>query len=488
MVKFNDETIEKIFGAEDAENEDDQRFKEYFFFNRTYENLKSNLPIRILVGHKGIGKSAMLKRAYLENVENSDLAVWIRPNELIPHIGQVGDIDFNKQIENWKAGLLDAVARKSLELINHGGVDTESLNNTVRKGASTVFELIRNIAQGMNKAAADGVTSRIVGNFLKQDEIYIYIDDIDRGWSASPENIRNISALLNAIRDMAGDDKRFKFRIGLRTDVYFLVRTSDESTDKIERHVIWVTWSNHEILAVIAKRIETYFESDISQQQILKMNQTDITKNILSRVITPIFDGKGHWSNRPIHNVLLSLTRKRPRDLVKLLHGAARKAYANDHVLISSGDLEGTFEQYSGERLQDIVNEFKSELPNLEALVFGMRPTTMERRTSDSFLFKTDVLVKKIKNIMGQNRFLFTSKRSVNTSSLIQFLYKIDFITARKDFPGRVERKYFEQNRFLANEFVDFGFDWEVHPAYRWALQPVDVMEVMSSITPESDN
>ena len=66
--------------------------------------------------------------------------------------------------------------------------------------------------------------------------------------------------------------------------------------------------------------------------------------------------------------------------------------------------------------------------------------------------------------------------------TLIQFLYKVDFITARKDLDGLPDRKYFDQNQFLANEFVDFGYDWEVHPAYRWALQPQDVRDVMSQV------
>ena len=58
----------------------------------------------------------------------------------------------------------------------------------------------------------------------------------------------------------------------------------------------------------------------------------------------------------------------------------------------------------------------------------------------------------------------------------------MDFITARRVIDGIIERKYFDQARFLANEFVDFGYDWEIHPAYRWALQPQNVSDVLDSI------
>ena len=61
-------------------------------------------------------------------------------------------------------------------------------------------------------------------------------------------------------------------------------------------------------------------------------------------------------------------------------------------------------------------------------------------------------------------------------------MYKINFLTARKDTADRIVRKYFEENNFLSNKFVDFGFDWEIHPAYRWALQPENVLDIINTL------
>ncbi len=483
LEKFDDQTIERIFGAEDAENEEDKRFKEYFFFNRTYSNISIDMPIRILVGHKGIGKSALLRRAYLENEENSELAVWVKPNDLTAHISGNEQLEFNQLIEHWKDGLLSAVALKAFNRLGPTGQNgnQQVRFKQLRSGASSLIQII---AEYANKkiSVSDAVTKNIVTNFLNTRKIFIYIDDIDRGWNASEGSIKNISALLNALRDLSGADRNLKFRIGLRTDVYYLVRTSDESTDKIERNVVWLSWTNHEILAVIAKRIETFFGSTIDQEGIIKLNQTDMSRNILSKVITPTFEGQGHWSKRPIHNVLLSLTRKRPRDLVKLLHGAARNAFVHDNTRISTQNLEAAFEPYSSERLQDTINEFRSELPQIEQLLIGMRPTKRQRRTSENYLYTTDQLILKMKEVIGHSNLFYTNRKQVSPKSLIQFLHKIDFITARKDLDDRIERKYFDQNRFLANEFTDFGYDWEVHPAYRWALQPQDVHDIWAQI------
>jgi hypothetical protein len=155
----------------------------------------------------------------------------------------------------------------------------------------------------------------------------------------------------------------------------------------------------------------------------------------------------------------------------------------SNNDIISATNLESYFEPYSQERLQDIVNEFRSEMPNIEKLLLNMKPTRKERRTSESFRFSTDQLSAKINHIMGHVTISFSNGRQVNARSIIQFLYKIDFITARIDRDGSIERKYFDQSRFLANDIVEYGYGWEIHPAYRWALQPNDLQDVIDSVS-----
>lgn len=469
MPNFDDANIEKLFGADDAENERPERFKEYFYYNLAYESLISELPVRILVGHKGVGKSALLKRAYISDQEESKPCIWLRPDALLNvQSATRAEDQFIQRIEIWKRGIL-------LEVITEFfGEDTMRVAPELRNAKAK--DLIRLLIKGLDEWKKGDILTHPAA-------INIYIDDIDRGWSASLVDIKNISALLNAMRDIGGQEQRIRFRIGLRSDVYFLVRTSDESTDKIERNIIWLRWTNDEVLRLAAKRIATFFSMNISQDKIDKLNQIDISRTILSKVIDPEFKGRGHWDNRPIHNVLLSLTRARPRDLIKLFHLAAKRAHAKGADVIASTHLEASFETYSQERLQDIINEFKSELPDIDRLLLSMKPSKRERKTALSYQFTTDALSVKLNNIISQNRFRFTNGRPITAKSLIQFLYKIDFITARKDSSsGEIDRKFFDEGRFLASEVADFGYNWEIHPAYRWALQPHDVQTLLDSL------
>src|SRR5690348_5910758 len=105
MVAFTDETIQRLFGVEDAENEEPARLKEYFFRNKAYENLTSNLPIRLLIGHKGTGKSALLKVAYTEDQENNILSLWLRPDDVRGAVPDLTKGDLNSRIDAWKRGL-----------------------------------------------------------------------------------------------------------------------------------------------------------------------------------------------------------------------------------------------------------------------------------------------------------------------------------------------------------------------------------------------
>lgn len=483
MVKFNDENIRKLFGAEDAENETPERLKEVFFRNKAYDNLVSEIPIRIIVGHKGVGKSALLKVAYLEDIEKGVPAIWFQPGDLKALPISKGQ-EFTQMIETWKVSLINLIFQSVVENLvpDHDSSKLKKINGTV---SSLILAIKEFVDQRSDNITTQGAI-KIISSFRQNNMIRVYLDDLDRGWDASKFQIEAISALLNAIRDLCGSEQNLHFRLGLRSDVYFIVRTSDESTDKVEQNIIWLVWNNHEILVLIAKRIETFFDREFDEGAALRMPQIKLER-YLDPIITERFFGAGKWENAPVRRVLLSLTRKRPRDLIKLLSAAARGAYRNDRERITTEDLRGVFEAYSSERLQDIINEFKGELPEISKLVHGMRPSKKERTTAEGYLYTNDKLITKIKNIMQQANFRFANGSHVTAKSLAEFLYKIDFITARKDEDDKILRKSFEQNRYLMNQFADYGFNWEIHMAYRWALQPQDVNSIFRFVELSDD-
>jgi hypothetical protein len=185
----------------------------------------------------------------------------------------------------------------------------------------------------------------------------------------------------------------------------------------------------------------------------------------------------------------MSLQRKRPRDLVKLLGGAAKVAFQHGHEKILTSDLQATFASYSAERLQDIMNEFGSELRSIQRLLLAMKPPKKGRTTSDSYLFTQASLDTRLAAIMKQVPLKFTNSTPATPRTIGQFLYKIDFIVARREAEdGFIIRNYFDQSRFLFDQNLDFGFSWEVHMAYRWALQPDTLESAFEEIALTAEN
>ena len=185
------------------------------------------------------------------------------------------------------------------------------------------------------------------------------------------------------------------------------------------------------------------------------------------------FMGDGKWNNRPIHYIILSLIRRRPRDLVNLCTLAARSANENKHLKIDTDDWEYIFDRYSQDRLQDTINEHRFELPHIERLLLGMKPSHKGKKTADTFVYSEEKLLSKVQGIMQKEKFYFSNGKEATAKDLIAFMYKINFLVGRKDeIDGFIDRKYFEDHRYISTSYVNFGYSWEVHPAFRWALYP----------------
>lgn len=378
-IEFNEDTIRAIFGHEAAEDETIERLKSYYLKTNIYNSMKSQIPLLILVGHKGVGKSALLKVLASEDGDEGRIPITVQSNDIFDL--DVSEANFLKKIEIWKNGLATIIFNKLVQSLNDP-ITSRISNKTFAEWCSRFNNLLlatfgKKLTDLQTEAinlSSSTFTSMLKNTLFSEKPIVIYLDDLDRGWENTTADIKNLSAMLNAVRDLSRDMQNLKFRIALRSDVYYAVRTSDETTDKIDGSVIWQSWSNHEILVMLIKRIETYFGREINQDFLLSQKQRDIS-HYLNQVFEERFHGSGHWENAPMYQVLMSLIRKRPRDLVKLCTLAARKAYQNHHHLILTTDLESVFKNYSNDRLTDTSTEYKSELPMIQELLLKMKPS-----------------------------------------------------------------------------------------------------------------
>ena len=97
--------------------------------------------------------------------------------------------------------------------------------------------------------------------------------------------------------------------------------------------------------------------------------------------------------------------------------------------------------------------------------------------------YSSGELIAKIKTVQQGHNFTFYGKKNKATpQELIAFMYKIGFITANKKMEnGEIDRRFFDDQNYISSKYSDFGYSWEVHPAYRWALSP-DMNEILNSV------
>ena len=485
-IEFTDENVSKLFGKEAAEDEDFDRLQAYYIKSRTHEKVTANLALRLLIGHKGIGKSAIFAMARHEDIANHRVSVLIRPDD-ISSIGK-GTNDFDQMIRDWKSGMIKIITDKICENLHipfSVSDDQHRYASYVTQFIPSLKNLLSNFLEGKGVKDTDKL---IIKNFLRENRVIVYIDDLDRGWESKDEDIRRISALLNAVRDLSNDNKGLQFRISLRTDVFYLVRTSDESTDKIGDSVIWHSWTNHEILLLLIKRIQSFIGKDFDVDTNRRIPQRELAK-YLEPVFEKRFTGYGKWENAPIYVILMSLIRKRPRDLVKLCNAAAKNAYDNYKTKIDTESLQNVFVTYSQDRIQDTVLEYRSELKDINRLLLNMKPSRNEIKQGRGFIYTTNELRNKIRSIIEQGTFVFKNGKRATETDLHHFLYKINFITARKRLnDGFIDRKYFEENQYLTDTTTDFGYEWEIHPAFRWVLSPSTPESIIREIELSADD
>ena len=206
---FSDSSIRVLFGNEAAEDEDIVRLKQYYVKSNTYESMNSDLPLQILVGHKGTGKSALFSVLKAEQEANGIIVIKIQPDDIL---GLENDEDsFLGLIRAWKTGLSNIIFQKMMISLN-----AISDKNTWAKNVCTLaLSLISKKASNWeNEQIGDKNFVKLLKNSLfTNKKVTVLIDDLDRGWKNTSTDISRISALLNAVRDIGRDIRNVLFRI-----------------------------------------------------------------------------------------------------------------------------------------------------------------------------------------------------------------------------------------------------------------------------------
>ena len=144
---------------------------------------------------------------------------------------------------------------------------------------------------------------------------------------------------------------------------------------------------------------------------------------------------------------------------------------------------------FSRNRNNNAGNRFFNYLCFFNGIDIFIFNSKRERRTTEEFIYTSAELFDKINIVQNKQPFTFSKGTQAEVSELAAFLYKINFLVARKKCDGQeaIDRRYFEDHKYLSNRFVDFGYQWEVHPAFRWALYPEAATDIFDSLSIDAE-
>ena len=478
------ETINELFGSFDAEQEKIERFREYFVTNSFYDTFSANFPLRIAVGNKGTGKSAVLRASQLQDLERSDcICVSLSASDLIARADSL-PADGLKAINHWKTVFASEAASHILAT-----KISEKLEGDLARTFSSLPNFFSWITR-VTSTKSGGVSDLVIraGLDLKRiKEVVFYVDDLDKGWDGRYEGLHFVNSVLNACYDISKREHNIKFRLAIRWDLWDAISRINQDIDKIRQNATFLRWTNHDIYIVLAMRVARFFGVEFPYRLYLGEDrpQEDIAR-IFDPILERAFRGLGKWDNTPTRRVLLSMTRNRPRDLISLLTLAAEEAHKKQRIQITSEDLQAIFPQYSDERLNDLALEYGTRLAGMNKLLMSFKPTTAKGKASDKFRFTNDIMTIHLKSVLREHgssiRFSY-EKGPPDFRRILDFLYRIDFLQAWYKAPdGTIERVNFQDRQLAVSGLADFGYSWEVLPAYRWAIQPTRINDVIDSL------
>lgn len=445
--------------------------------------------LRILVGNKGIGKSAIVEWIAKVAKARSLPCLLIRPDNISskdtptsPDIGSLKRFYYEvllrtvgAQIGSQLKGLLkgnaatlhnearqqglveDDFIQKSLELISAISLPVAKINGV---------QLAKELA-GANQPHA--LIKAISSQLLSSGSVfYLLIDDTDQlAAPDQPAHLNRIWALLLAVRRLTSECTAVRAIVTLRSSVWTRLTSESQGqrdqTDHMRGLVIPLLADDNLMQGIIRKRLEMAAK-DAGKTRVdpytVFFNGTTMT--------LPTSDEVRSWDS-----FISKSARERPRDAIQLVKNMVDVAKLGNAQLIGSREAAAAMKVYSSERVDDVVNEFSLDCKSIREII----------NTFGDFEFDSDfeavrqhlLTVPSIASIQVRGVQL-RSDSDDDAITILRLLHEAGFLNPRvvdaTKPKGFRHILFHDDSNFvkLANWNSMQGARWEVHPAFRTYL------------------
>jgi len=377
------------FGAPAAERDIERGLEEYFVESEAYNRIKSGAK-RILIGGRGIGKSAIFQMLARRERDAGSFVIELTPEdysyELLTQTmaSQSGGswAKYGAYAAAWKyliyVLIMKEVAARRVALPKGTGgeiyryIRDNHVNHEASRLAALVSYLKRmeGIKVGIGPYEAS-MRTRELEKLYKLEEIHhllpalrqvaasrrmiVLVDELDRGWDSSEDARAFVAGLFQACMSVNSVHPNLRVYMSLRQELYEEIPELYDDAQKYRDLIENVRWSSGSLLTLVANRIRHSIPA-------LARQDDQACWGVLFGAAGESFP------------YMIDRTLYRPREIIQFcVHALEHARDSQAPVPLATAALREAEDAYSSERARDIAAEYRFQYPGLLSVLEAFR-------------------------------------------------------------------------------------------------------------------
>lgn len=478
LVNINEIT----FGADTAEDDMILGLPSYFQDTKSFEEFLNGKKY-IIVGNRGSGKSAIFKKLQ-SKLPGGAIGIEITPDKCsyeqlssTQDMVNLGKATIGAFQAGWKYMSLVLVLKE----INKRGTKLKrgsyakihdylrDNHDNIQRDPITVLAtyVIRIIDLLLNRGPL-----KLVGkpaeleklyrleelDFLMEDlknavfstPIYIFVDELDKGWDNSDVAKLFIAALLRAAEDLNRISKNIHFFVSIRRDIIENIPQQHVDLEKLRRYIQDLRWEKEEMFLMLTRRLK-HFYKPLSRM---------VDQEAWDQVFEPTI-----YKQTNSFSYFLERSMMRPREIIQFCNLCVKQHKKNNDKINYETAAKAEI-LHSKNRLDDFSREYENQYPNIRSIFdsFNGRGMVWEKTILETHL---------IEFILTNERVFQDWVYQVDQNDLLRILFEIGFMQAYVAGSVRAGRKsgsgYYSQYDLVGVDLPSVK-RFRLHPIFKDAL------------------
>ncbi len=370
------------FGAPAAERDIERGLEEYFVESEAYNRVRLGSK-RIVIGNRGIGKSAIFQVLARRERDAGSYVIELSPEDYSYELLSQSLVGENSG--SWaKLGAYAAAWKYLIYVLIMKEISKKRIH--LRKSAANdIYRYIRDhhVSQQSSKLSAlisylkrleavkvgkyeAGLRARELEKLYKLEEIHhllpaltevarsrrivVLVDELDRGWDSSEDARAFVAGLFQACISINSMDDNLRVYMSLRQELYDDVPALYDDAQKYRDLIETIHWTDELLLELIAKRIRH------SMPALAGSDDQACWRALFSSAPGP--------RNGKSFRYMIDRTLYRPREIIEFCAQAVQCSKSSGLPVAAAAVGEAEL-IYSAERARDIAAEHRFQYPGL---------------------------------------------------------------------------------------------------------------------------